>query len=124
MRLADLNDPHYIAFESYRKNGDGVNTPLWVVEENDNLYAWTAGDSWKVKRVRNNSKVRVAVSDSAGKPKGEWLDAVATVNDSPAEEQKIRRFLIKKYSWQYWMIRAFNFFRRSGPAVVIEIRDV
>lgn len=125
MKLTDLNNPKYIAFETYKKNGDAVNTPLWVFEEGEALRAWTASDSWKVKRVRNNPKVRVAVSKANGTPTGEWVDAVAQVLDSPAEEEAARKRLKKKYGLSYWMIQAFTWFsQRNKPSVVIEIRNV
>ena len=124
MKLSDLNNPQYIAFESFKKNGDPVNTPLWAVEDDGNLYAWTDANSWKVRRVRNNPSVRVAASDARGQPKGEWVAAQARINDSAAEEERIRKLLSKKYGFSYLMIRVFNWFRRSRDATVIEIRDV
>lgn len=124
MKLSELNNPKYIAFESLKKNGDPVNTPLWVVEDNGNLYAWTDDGSWKVKRVRNNPTVRVAASDARGVPNGEWVDAQAQINDSAAEEERIRKMLSKKYGITFLMIRVFNWFRRSGRTTVIEIRDI
>lgn len=124
MKLADLNDPKYIAFESYKKNGNAVNTPLWVYEEDGGLRAWTASSSWKVKRVRNNSQVRVATSDAKGVPKGEWIHGVAQVLDSAADEEEARKRLAKKYGLSYWMIRVFTWFAQRGRTnVVIEIRD-
>lgn len=125
MNLDELNDPKYIAFESFKKNGDAVNTPLWVVAADGNLYAWTAADSWKVKRVRNNPNVRVAVSDSSGTPQGEWVDAQAMIIDSPDEEVKMRQRLAKKYKLSYQLIRIFYWLRApmtKTKATVIEIQ--
>lgn len=125
MKLADLKDPKYIAFETYKKNGDAVNTPLWVFEANDALRAWTLADSWKVRRVRNNSTVRVAASKANGTPTSQWVDATANIIDSPIEEERARQQLAKKYGLSYWMISAFNWFSHRGKAhVVIEIQDV
>lgn len=124
MKLADLKNPKYIAFETYKKNGDAVNTPLWVFAENNALRAWTLADSWKVKRARNNPKVRVAESNAQGTPKSDWVDAIAKIIDSPAEEERARQQLAKKYGLSYWMISAFNWFSHRGKAhVVIEIQD-
>ena len=41
MTLHDLGNPTYIALETFRKNGQGVNTPVWAVEENDKLYGFS-----------------------------------------------------------------------------------
>ena len=50
----DLADVSYVSIESFRRDGTGVKTPVWITSEDDKHYAWTAADSWKVKRIRNN----------------------------------------------------------------------
>jgi len=30
---------------------------VWVAGENGSLYVWTAANSWKVKRIRNNGRL-------------------------------------------------------------------
>lgn len=87
--LNDLQSAGIIALETFRKNGEGVITPVWQMRDDDNLYAWTPGSSWKVKRIRNNRRVRVCESDSRGTPLSEWFEAQATIIDAPT--------LIKKY---------------------------
>lgn len=125
MKLTDLNDPQYVALETFKKNGDAVNTPVWVIEENTNLYVWTPADSWKVKRIRNNPRVRLAISDSRGNPTGEWMEAQAKVVDDPAAEPKIRNQLVKKYGLFARLIRVYNaLFQRGKTAAVLEISDV
>lgn len=124
MKLTDLQNPTYIALETFKKSGEGVNTPVWVIEQNDKFRVWTPADSWKVKRIRNNSHVRVATSDSQGKPTGEWLDARATVIDDPAEEQNMRKMLAKKYGLFYRMIAIYYaLFKRGKSAVVLELSN-
>ena len=77
MQFKEIGNPTYIALETFRKSGDGVVTPVWVVAEGGKLYVWTVGDSGKVKRIRNNGRVRIAVSDSRGTPKSDWVEAEA-----------------------------------------------
>ena len=38
MNLTALSKTTYIALETFRKNGEGVITPVWVAGENDKLY--------------------------------------------------------------------------------------
>ncbi|KAA3662518.1 MAG: PPOX class F420-dependent oxidoreductase, partial [Chloroflexi bacterium] len=47
MTLSTLGDAQYIALETFRKNGTGVITPVWVAGENGSLFVWTDADSWK-----------------------------------------------------------------------------
>ena len=60
-QLAPFAGQKYLNLESYRKNGQAVQTPLWFVEENGVLYVYSLADAWKVKRVRNNGKAPAAI---------------------------------------------------------------
>lgn len=124
MRLTDLGDPKYISLRSFRKNGTGVDTPLWVVEQDRKLYAWTQADSWKVKRIRRNDAVQLVVCDMSGNIEGEWMDARAAIDDDPMAEKTMRKLLAQKYGLAYWLIGWLgNIFRRGGRATVIVIED-
>lgn len=66
MMPEELRRGRYISLTTYRKNGTGVATPVWYAVEGSELYAWTRTDSWKVKRLRNDPRVEVAVCDLRG----------------------------------------------------------
>src|SRR5207247_11440329 len=85
-----------MALETFKKNGQGVKTPVWFVLHNDALYVYTEADSWKVKRIRNNRRVRVAVCNIRGDIKGPWLDATASLVDG-AERLAADKLLHRKY---------------------------
>ncbi|MEM7347542.1 MAG: PPOX class F420-dependent oxidoreductase, partial [Chloroflexota bacterium] len=123
MTLDKLGDVTYIALETFRKNGEGVVTPLWVIGKAGKLYAWTDGESWKVKRIRNNNQVKVCESDARGNPKSEWLDAEATILDDAQTEAEIQQQIRAKYGIQFWLISVINKFTKRGGTrrVVIEM---
>jgi uncharacterized protein len=75
--LAQFANQKYLNLESYRRNGQGVRTPLWFVEDNRALYFYTPAHSYKVKRIAANPRVRVVPCDMRGNVKGEWVDATA-----------------------------------------------
>ena len=95
-KLAQFANQKYLNLESYRRDGQGVRTPLWFVEENGALYFYTVAHSYKVKRIRNNPRVRVAPCDMRGKIKGEWIDATARRLDQ-AEARHANNLLNQKY---------------------------
>lgn len=97
-KLAQFANQKYLSLESYRRDGRGVRTPLWFVEENGVLYFYTVAHSYKVKRIRNNPRVRVAPCDARGKVKGEWVDATARRLDE-AEARRANDLLNRKYGW-------------------------
>lgn len=125
MNFAGLGNAKYIALETFRKNGEGVNTPVWVTSENDKLYAWTVDDSWKVKRIRNNERVRIAVSDARGNPQSDWVEATAKVLDSPEAEVHQSDLMAAKYGWSFRMFQlTYKFRRNMKQRVVVEISEV
>jgi PPOX class probable F420-dependent enzyme len=54
------------------------------VPSGDALVAITQEKSWKVKRIRNTSRVTIAECDVKGNPKGEAVEAVASILDKSA----------------------------------------
>jgi uncharacterized protein len=110
MHSADLDTfrrEKYISLETFKKNGQGVKTPIWfAVSENGMIYAYTMAHSWKVKRIRNNPRVRIAPSDIRGNVKGTWIDGTARILE-PGEPEFItgnklldRKYLLKKlFNW-------------------------
>jgi len=93
----------YLNLETYRKSGAGVRTPVWFAEKNGALYLYTLADSGKVKRIRNNPRVRAVPSNSRGSPLGEWIEGEARILP-PEEAQAANRLLTQKY----WMKRIFD----------------
>lgn len=97
--LAQFDGQKYISVESFKKNGDGVKTPVWFVLHNGVFYVYTEADSWKVKRIRNNPRVRVAVCSVRGAVKGPWLDATAAIIEGDerraADKRLDRKYFLK-----------------------------
>jgi PPOX class probable F420-dependent enzyme len=48
-----LTQQQYINLETFRKNGVGVKTSVWFVQDGDTIYVRTVANSGKVKRIRN-----------------------------------------------------------------------
>ncbi|MFD9467269.1 PPOX class F420-dependent oxidoreductase [Streptomyces sp. NPDC060027] len=94
--LNTLGSGKYLLITSYRKNGTGVATPVWVVPDGAALGAWTVADSWKVKRIRNRADVLVGPCDVRGRPTGEPVPATAEIVDA-AETARYRKLIARKY---------------------------
>ena len=126
MRLSDLGNPKYIALETFRKNGEGVKTPVWTVPKDGKLLVWTQGDSWKVKRARNNPRVRVAKCDMRGNIEGAWTEGVvSSISDEKDVKKMMARHLRRKYPFMVAFVSLVAFVRRENTGqVVVEIEDV
>jgi hypothetical protein len=127
MGFAAFAGKKYLNLETFKKSGTGVKTPIWFAADPANdlagdaarLYAYTIGNSGKVKRIRNNARVRIAPCEMGGKPLGEWVDARAEIVTG-AEAEYGDRLLNKKYMpWK----QLLNFFaslrRRQRIGLVI-----
>jgi|SRR5215469_8497883 len=99
---AQFSDAKYLSLETFRKTGVGVRTPVWFASDPGSsgvkarLYVYTLPDSGKVKRIRNNPKVRVAPCNMRGDLRGDWIDAQARLcaGDEAIRGQKL---LVEKY---------------------------
>ena len=94
--LAQFRGKRYLNLESYRKSGAAVRTPLWFAEQEGVLYVYSLADSGKVKRLRNDPRVRVVPSDMRGTPQGEWVEARAEILDE-AGAARGHQLLRQKY---------------------------
>jgi len=119
----------YLNLETFRKTGVGVRTPVWFAQSpsradfspNDEsiFYIYSAPDAGKVKRIRNNPRVRVAPCNFRGNLRGAWVDAHARICEGP-EAAHGQELLRRKYGW---MKIAGDFFSRlrGRTQVVIAI---
>lgn len=115
---SQLENQDYINLETYKKNGDGVKTPVWFVTDNDKIYIITRSQTGKVKRIKNNPKVKICPCTFSGKPKGQWIKAAAKkVQES--EAQKAISLRKKKYGFKALLAGFLS--KTKGELVVYEI---
>ena len=96
----EIRGQKYISLTTFRKTGVPVSTPVWFGEKDDKLYVMSRNDSGKYKRIRNNSKVRIAPSTIRGRVTGPEFDAVARL--FPPENWPEAHQTIKN---KYWLAR-------------------
>jgi hypothetical protein len=101
--MSDLAAARYLSLATFRKNGNAVATPVWFAADGGKLYAFTAGDSGKVKRLRNSSRARVAPCTVRGNLLGDWQDAQARIATDAATVERAYRALRDKYGLQMWL---------------------
>ncbi len=107
--LQSFENQPYLNLETFRKNGNGVRTPVWFVQEGEKLFIWTEASSGKVKRVRNVGRVNLAPSRGDGVVLGAWVPANASQDDSAEAVNHVRALMTKKYGL---MFQLFGFWGR------------
>jgi len=108
----------YISLETYRKNGIPVRTPVWFVIHDNTIHVVTREDTGKIKRLRNNKSVKIALCTFNGKTTGEWISGTAqfVTNDIFEKVIKLRK---QKYGFMERVARFVS--RKRGKLVVFSI---
>ena len=118
-RISTLSGHAYMNLETYRKNGMGIATPVWFTIGDDKMiYVVTRTGTGKVKRLRNDSKVRIVPCNMRGQPKAEWLNG----NGTFATPEQLKLALIrrdKKYGFKAKLSGLFS--RTKGDLIGIRI---
>jgi uncharacterized protein len=86
----------YLSITSFRRDGSGVATPVWFVQEAGRLLVQTDADSGKVKRIRRNPQVLVAPCTATGRLLADPVPARAEFLPD-AELGRVERLLAAKY---------------------------
>jgi PPOX class probable F420-dependent enzyme len=118
-RISMLSGHAYISLETYRRNGKAVATPVWfTIDDNKMIYVVTRTETGKVKRLRNNSKVRVVPCSLRGQPKGEWLNGKAAFATVEQLDHALKQ-RNKKYGFKARLSGLFS--RTKGDLIGIKI---
>jgi uncharacterized protein len=101
----------YLSITTFRRDGTGVDTPVWFVQEGERLLVQTDRDSYKVRRLRRNANVKVAVCTATGRLRGEQVDARAEMLRH-TENSRAERLLAQKYRLDLVLIRPIRALQR------------
>jgi uncharacterized protein len=119
----------YLSLTTYKRDGTAVRTPVWFVEEDGRLLVQTDGASAKVKRIRANPRVSVAVCSASGRLRDIPHPARAEVLTAPADIEHIERLIKRKYRRDLpivmiaWRVKeALHLGRQRGAIVGLELR--
>jgi len=127
--VAQFSEAKYFNLETFRKSGIGVRTPVWFAQQDQSgapagqavFYVYSEADAGKVKRIRNNSHVRLAPCSVRGRLRGSWVDGQARLC-SPDEALRAQQLLRRKYGWLKIMGDFFGrLLRHKQVVIAIEV---
>jgi PPOX class probable F420-dependent enzyme len=95
-----FDSERFVSMETFKKDGRGVKTPVWVAPLDGRLVVVTDGTSFKVKRLRNNVKCRLAACTRRGHVTGPFHEATGKVIADARDSARADAALRKKYGWQ------------------------
>jgi uncharacterized protein len=113
----------YVSLASFRQSGVEVRTPVWIAAHGGTCYVFSERRAGKVKRIRNNPRVRLAPCDLRGNLLGDWIEGTARLVDDPAEIEAMYPAFTRKYGM---LMRIGNVFAklsgRFNRRAIIAIR--
>lgn len=109
----------YLNLETYRKDNQPIITPVWFILKDNDIFVVTKEKTGKVKRIRNNSAVRVVPCNYRGVSKGTWVHGTGHFVDSQ-EKREILKMRGKKYGIKANIASLLSI--RKGNYVVIAIQ--
>jgi len=92
-----LRGHKYCLLVTYKRSGDAVPTPVWFGLGDGKLYVRSEANVAKVKRIRNDPRVRIAPCSVRGKPLGPPAEGRARVLDQPSDEKDAEAALRANY---------------------------
>jgi uncharacterized protein len=120
-----LGEQRFVSLTTFKRNGEGVSTPMWIGRDGVDLFVWTPAESWKVKRVQHNPRVLLAPSSRFGKVRDgvSAIEGAAAVVDDPATVRRLAREIRKKYGIEYRLVTFVEMIAARGrkPRVILRI---
>ena len=80
--FADLAAAKFVLLTTYRKDGSAVDTPVWAAPDGNRLLVWTVADAYKVRRLRRDPRVSLAICDARGNAKSAAVPGIGEVLDA------------------------------------------
>lgn len=97
-----IADEKYVLLTTFRKNGEAVPSPVWIVGLPDGVVGFTTEDgSGKVKRIRNNGRVTLQPCGMRGAVKAGSVAVEGTAEIVIGPDAKPVRAAVSR---KYWVI--------------------
>jgi PPOX class probable F420-dependent enzyme len=115
----------FVSLTTFKRDGSAVAGPMWIAPDGDDLVVWTPADTWKVKRLRRDPRVRLSSCNRTGKvaPDAPALEATAVVIDDPAQVSHVEARIRAKYGFEFRVITFVEAVLARGrkPRVAVRI---
>lgn len=128
MTMLQPDDARYILFTTFKRDGTGVSSPVWITGS-AGTYTFTTGDrAWKTRRLLRNPAVEVRACGVRGrvKPNTALFRGNGEVLTTPDAVRTAEAALAAKYGWQFRaskvVDRLSSRFGRRDPHRVVAIR--
>ncbi len=123
--IVHLGDQKFVSVTTFKRNGDAVASPMWIVRDGEQLLVWTPADAWKVKRIRHDPRVTLTACGRTGKvqPGQPTFDGTAEVITDPGEVARAESLIKHKYRMEFRVVTLIETIAARGrkPRVLLRI---
>ena len=93
----------YVELTTFRRNGKGVSTPVWIAPDGEDLLVVTVDDTGKTKRLAHTARVELRPCSVRGEvaPGAPRYAGRASVHRDAAAVARVKRAIGAKYGWWY-----------------------
>ena len=101
--LIALGESAFVQLTTFRRNGEPVPTPVWVVRDGDAISAFTPTSAGKLTRLAHTNRVTVIACNRGGAVEqgAEPIEAEAVVSTEPQDVDRVTKRLAEKYGFQF-----------------------
>jgi len=127
-----IADEKYVSFTTFTKDGRPKPSPVWIADTGDGTAGFTTfSTSWKVKRLKNDSRVTLQPCDARGNVTAgtDVLEGTAVASQG-AEFDRVKALIKAKYGIQFTMIDMIGKVRKAmgkdsgtDTAIVVTLND-
>lgn len=107
---------HTVLLTSFRRNGQGVDTPVGMMAMEGKLYFMTPASSWKVRRIAHTSHVQLALCTFGGQAQSRAIDGVARRPAGP-EAKRARKWICAGLAG--WLVNILFMVRYPGDKTAV-----
>jgi uncharacterized protein len=97
--VSDLDEARVVSLTTFKRDGSGVSTLVWITGSAGSYAISTGGASWKVRRLKHSPKVEVRVSDMRGRvsPSAAVHTGTGEIVVTPEVVRDVQAAIAKKY---------------------------
>ena len=117
--LEQIKSEKYISLETYRKNNVPVRTPVWFVIKDNSIIVITREQTGKIKRLRNNQKVKIATCSIKGKTSMSMMPGTAKIL---TEKETAKAVKLRDGKYGFFSKVAKILTRNKGNLIAISIK--
>jgi PPOX class probable F420-dependent enzyme len=124
LTLYNLGSERFVLLTTYRRSGEPVPTPVWVLPDAGAAIVSTPAGAGKLRRLRHDPRVTLQACDRRGKvePGAPVVEGTTEIITDTAAAEAVNRRLQRKYGLEFRLFMAIEWVVRRGNSDRVVLR--